>query len=441
MPIRDRYGLTVTAGVDAADAYNRGLDAVLCLRSGAAEAFASSIALDPTFALGHAALALVGHDLCAEVDIAARMRDAERHAELGTERERSHVHAVLAHLRGDGEQLVRHLETYPVDALLLSAAVPTIAFAGVTEVPEQAWKIVETAAPAYGDDWWYAGLLAFIRQEQQRFDEALDLSCRSLAEQPSAGHSAHARAHVHYETGDHTGGLSWMDGWVTGAGADISSLTHFSWHAALHELSLGDLAAVRRRYDAQLRPEHATGCRSLVDTGSLLVRWALTPDADDVPGLEQVATAVGRDVLVRPATPFLGMHAAVALLALDDGPGLASLAAWAAAHDHATQREVVAPLARALALLRAGSASAGATALAALEGSVWRRRGLRRPARAGRGGPDRGPAQGRPLRRGPRPARPAPGPTALSARHRLAPHLRLSVGPAVRRPGSGRRRT
>jgi hypothetical protein len=372
MVSRDRYGLTLTTGREAAAAYTRGLDDLLCLRGGSASAFASSIVIDPTFALGHAALALVGHDLCVEVDVVGRMRDAERWAHLGTEREQSHVAAVLAHLRGDPGPVVEHLRRYPVDALLLSAAVPTIAFAGVTEVPEEAWAIVEGAAPAYGDDWWYAGLLAFVRQEQGRFEEAYDLSCASLAEQPDAGHSAHARAHVHYETGDHVAGLGWMDAWVTGDGASIESISHFSWHAALHELSLGDLDAVRRRYDAQLRPELATGCRALVDTGSLLIRWALTPDADDVPGLEQVARAVGRDVLVRPATPFLGMHAAAALLALGDGAGLTSLAAWADAHGHPTQREVVAPLARALLELHRGHASTAASALAALGSSVRR---------------------------------------------------------------------
>jgi hypothetical protein len=369
---RDRYGLALSTGRDAAAAYCRGLDDLLRLRAGSAEAFATSIVLDPTFALGHAALALVGHDLCVEVDVVGRMRDAERWARTGTEREQSHVAAVLAHLRGDPRPIIDHLARFPVDALLLSAAVPTIAFAGVTEVPEQAWSIVEAAAPAYGNDWWYAGLLAFVRQEQERFEEAYDLACTSLAEAPDAGHSAHARAHVHYETGDHAGGLAWMDAWVLGDGAAMESLSHFSWHAALHELSVGDLASVRRRYDSQLRPELATGCRALVDTGSLLVRWALTPDAEEVPGLEQVATAVGRDVLVRPATPFLGMHSAAALLALGDGAGLTSLAAWADAHGHATQREVVAPLARALHQLHVGQASAAATALASLAGSVRR---------------------------------------------------------------------
>jgi hypothetical protein len=163
-----------------------------------------------------------------------------------------------------------------------------------------------------------------------------------------------------------------MDSWVSGDGAGIDSLSHFSWHAALHELSLGDLDAVRRRYDAQLRPEHGLGCRALVDSGSLLFRWALTPGAERVPDVAAVAEAAGRDVLERPATPFLAMHSAVTLLALDDGPALGRLAAWAAGHTHPTQREVVAPLARALGQMATGRCSAAADALAVLVGPVRR---------------------------------------------------------------------
>lgn len=368
MPCLDPYGYALTTSPEAAAAYSRGLLDVLRLKSGSLPSLAASIAHDPTFALGHAALALLGHELCANVDVQSRLRDAELHAARGTERERSHVRAVTRHVAGDSRPLVAHLSAYPLDALLLSTAVPTIAFAGVTEVPEEAWTIVESAAPSYGDDWWFTGLLAFIRQEQGRFDEAMELSCASLAVEPGAGHSAHARAHAHYETGDHRAGLAWMDAWVTGDGASIDSISHFAWHAALHELSLGDLEAVRRRYDGQLRPEHGLGCRALVDTGSLLFRWALTPDAVEVPGLEQVAALAGRDVLERPSTPFLAMHSAVALLATDDRAGLASLAAWAAGHDHPTQREVVAPLARALDRLAAGRCSEAADALGVLAG-------------------------------------------------------------------------
>jgi hypothetical protein len=366
MVCRDRYGYALSCSAEAGAAYNRGVGDLLRLQAGAERSVAASIALDPTFALGHATLALLGHELCAPVDIAARLRDAQRHASRATARERSHIQAVVAHLGGDSRPLVRHLGAFPRDALLLSTAVPTIAFAGVTEVPEEAWQIVERAIPAYGDDWWFTGLLAFVRQEQRRFDEAMELSCRSLADEPGAGHSAHARTHAHYETGDHEAGLTWMDGWVTGDGASIESLSHFSWHAALHELSLGDLDAVRRRYDGQLRPEHGLGCRALVDSGSLLFRWALTPGASDVPDIERVAEVAGRDALERPSTPFLAMHAAVTLLALGDVSGLDRLESWADEHRHPTQREVVAPLAHALRQMAAGRCSSAADQLRAL---------------------------------------------------------------------------
>jgi len=372
MQCRDPYGYTLTTGVEAADAYTHGVRDLLRLRAGAAESVARSIVHDPGFALGHAALALFGYELCTPVDVQARLRDAEKHVVGGTERELSHVRAVAAHVRGDSRPLIEHLRAYPRDALLLSTAVPTIAFSGVTEVPEEAWAIVEDAIPAYGDDWWFTGLLAFVRQEQRRFDEAMELSCRSLTEEPSAGHSAHARAHAHYETGDHEAGLAWMDGWVTGDGASTESLSHFSWHAALHELSLGDLDAVRRRYDAQLRPEHGLGCRALVDSGSLLFRWAITPGAAQVPSIENVAAVTGRDVLERPATPFLAMHSAVTLLAIGDRDGLRALGRWATRHPHPTQRDVVAPLAKALMLLQDGRCSEAADALADLARGVPR---------------------------------------------------------------------
>lgn len=369
---RDLYGYALSTGPAAASAYVRGVRDLLCLRAGAVEAAAESIAHDPKFALGHAALALLGHELCAPVDTEARLRDAVLHSVRGTARERSHVHAVSAHIRGNSRPLVEHLEGYPRDALLLSVAVPTIAFAGVTEVPEEAWSIVERAAPAYGEDWWFEGLLAFIRQEQRRFDEAMELSCRSLAEEPCAGHSAHARAHAHYETGDHAGGLSWMDRWLTGDGARAESHTHFSWHAALHELSLGDLDAVRRRYDAQLLPETGLGCRALVDSGSLLFRWAITPGATDVPDLGAVAAVTDSQFLQRPATPFVAMHAAVIQLALGDRDGLAALTRWSADHAHPVHREVVAPLGRALLQMADGRYGEAADALAALGGSCHR---------------------------------------------------------------------
>ena len=154
-----------------------------------------------------------------------------------------------------------HIATYPRDVLAVSAAVPTIAFSGVTDVQQEAWDLVEGLAPAYGDHWWYISLLAFTRQDQARFDEAGLLAESALSCEPSSGHAVHALTHVLYETGQHEAGRVWLDHWVTESGRSASHRAHFSWHAALHELALGDTEAVRRRYYSQLAPPAVSGVR------------------------------------------------------------------------------------------------------------------------------------------------------------------------------------
>src|SRR5262245_27294323 len=138
----DLYGLSLTTSPEAAAAYNRGVRATLMIQQGSVNAISESIVHDPTFALGHAALALLGHEQDARVNMAARMAAARRHAARSSDRERSHVHAILSHVEGDSTPLIEHLRDHPRDALLLTTAVPTIAFAGVTTVPEHAWAIV-----------------------------------------------------------------------------------------------------------------------------------------------------------------------------------------------------------------------------------------------------------------------------------------------------------
>ncbi len=370
--VADLYGLALSTSPAAAEAYNRGVGSLLRVREGGLAGISEAITHDPTFALGQAGLALLGHEYCANVDIDARLTAAVRHSTGATDRERSHVHAVVAHVRGDSRPLIRHLRDYPRDALLLSIAVPTIAFAGVTTVPQESWAIVERAEPSYGGDWWYTGLLAFIRQEQRRWDEAMALSSRSLDIEPAAGHSVHARTHVHYETGDHQAGLTWLDDWIRGPGTSSDNLAHYSWHAALHELSLGDFAAVQQRYAVELAPPTVVGCRALVDSCSLLWRWAITPGATDVPAMTSVVEVIEDEVLDRPSTPFMALHSAVTLCALGEVDRLERLEAWAARHDDSSYAEVVSPLSAALRSLAAGDPGVAADRLNDLLGAIWR---------------------------------------------------------------------
>ncbi|NEB30406.1 lycopene cyclase [Streptomyces sp. SID14446] len=368
----DSHGLPLSTHAEAAAAHRSGLERVLKVRSGAADAFRRAVALDPGFALGHAALALLGHEGGADVDVPRALADARRAArERADERERSFVDVVDRRVRADTPDagagaLLDHLAAHPADALALAAAVPTIAFSGINDLDTAyALKLVEQASPAYDGHWFPASLLAFLRQEQGRWAEAAELAHRALAAEPAAGHAVHALAHVHYESGAHAKGRDWLDAWVSGRGRGAVHRAHFSWHIALHELALDDAEAVRRRWSAQLAPGRVTGVRALVDSGSLLWRARLSDSWRGRTAASDVLDSVAPEHVERPATAFTALHAAVALTAAGDLAALRRLRDHAAGADP-VQRAVVAPLCEALAALveeRFADAAAGLAAL------------------------------------------------------------------------------
>ncbi|MFF1702913.1 FAD/NAD(P)-binding protein [Streptomyces sp. NPDC058252] len=350
----DSHGLALSTHAEAAAAYRTGLDRVLKVRAGAEDAFGRAVALDPGFALGHAALALLGHECGAAVDVPRALADAQRSArERADERERSFVEVVTRRIQGnDGDgALLGHLTAHPADALALAAAVPTIAFSGINDLDDAyALRLVERTSPAYDGHWFPASLLAFLRQEQGRFHEAAELAHRALGTEPASGHAVHALAHVHYESGAHEAGRDWLDSWVSGQGRGAVHRAHFSWHIALHELALDDPAAVRKRWFAQLAPGRVSGVRALVDSGSLLWRARLSDSWRGQVPVADVLDTVAREVVERPATAFTALHAAVALAAAGDLAALRRLRDHAAGADP-VQREIIVPLCEAFGAL------------------------------------------------------------------------------------------
>ncbi|MEU8759273.1 FAD/NAD(P)-binding protein [Streptomyces sp. NPDC048659] len=355
----DQFGLPLSTHAAAAASFRGGLGRVITVRAKAADAFARATELDPGFALGHAALALLGHECGADVDVARELADAQRSVrERGDERERSFVEMVTRRIEapapgaagadaGDAA-LVAHLERFPGDAFALAVAVPTIAFSGVGDLDGSlARRLVEGTADTYGGHWFHTSLLSFVRQEQGRVEEAGELARAALAAEPASGHAVHALAHVHYESGDHRAGRDWLDGWIGAQGRGAVHRAHFSWHVALHELALDDAAAVRRRWYAQLAPGQVGGVRALVDSGSLLWRARMARTWPGRVPADGVLDAVARELVERPATAFTALHGAVALTAAGDLPALRRLRAHAAGADP-VQREVVAPLCGAL---------------------------------------------------------------------------------------------
>ncbi|MHC3470866.1 FAD/NAD(P)-binding protein [Streptomyces sp. 7R007] len=345
----DGGGLALTTHSAAAAAYRSGTERVLKVQAGAERAFRRATALDPGFAVAHAALALIGYESGADVDISRALAQARRCAgERADDRERAFVDMVLTRVSGRAPEadaaLLRYLDDFPGDRLALAAAVPTISFAGLHDAHNGvARRVVERTAPAHAGHWFHTSLLAFVRQETGHFDEAGQLAEQALAAQPDAGHAMHALAHVHYEQGDHATGRGRLDDWLAGHGRGGSHRAHFSWHAALHELALDDSAAVRRRWAAQLAPGKVTGVRALVDSGSLLWRAWLAGCWQGRLPITEVVDAVAADAFERPATAFTALHAAIALTAAGDLPGLRRLRSHARTADLA-QQQVIAPL-------------------------------------------------------------------------------------------------
>lgn len=364
----DPYGLTLSASGPAAELYNAALGRLLRLQDGVEEGLTDAVAEDEGFVQAHAALALLGHEWGTHTHWHASLRAAHR-AAAGRhldDRESSFLDAVTTRLRTDeptgAAALLRHVRLFPRDALAVSVAVPTVAFGGLTGGSQTA-SLVESLGRSYGDDWWYAGQLAFVRQDQERWAEAEELSSYALSVEPASGHAVHARAHVFYETGDHAAGLAWLDEWIRTHGPEATHRSHFSWHAALHELMQDDVEAVRRRYRRELSPSVVTGSRIVVDSGALLWRGRVTGAwTDDLP-VDEVRTHAPHEWLTAPATPFAAMHTAVLLAADDDAAALGALAEMATHSQDQVFRDVVAPLCTGLVAVVEERWNAAATAL------------------------------------------------------------------------------
>ena len=364
-------GYPATLSADASAAYADGLLRLQRMDGGYAEAFRDAAEADPAACLPHIALALVGAGT-AGVDVGGHLRAVPSTAASGNERERSLAH--IATTRAAAGQLavepvaVRHLRLWPRDVLALSVLVPVMSWSGRPGAIEQLSAVIETVSQRAGSDWWLDALLGFVRQEQCRLDEAAALAERSFAVEPRSGHAAHARAHVHYETGDHAAGQRWLEGWAATLDARSPYAGHLTWHLALHDLAQGDVPAALDRWRRELapgRPGAAPGFREVIDGGSLLWRLRLrgVVDSDDTDAAAGEPTARIARSLLRAPQAFLQLHVALAAASAGD---VALLDELVAGLDQAPPyvHDLLAPVATALAALLAGRPGDAADALA-----------------------------------------------------------------------------
>jgi len=309
----------------AAASYAEGVRRLLAVQDGASTAFEAAVAEDPNHARAHVALAMIATerpDRAGGPDAVtghlARARAALAH---GSDDDRSHVEAIATWCEKGNEAgtdaLIDHLDRIPDDAVALLVLAPSIAFAGAGDALPDAWQYVEKFTGVHGEAPWYLGLRAYGRTEQGLWYDAADLADAAMELDPGNGNAAHALSHVHYETDAHGAGLKWLTDWIPSDGKTQRYLPHFQWHAALHELAMGDAAAAARRYNATLAPPHSNGVRCLVDAGSLAWRARLHPDWVTPPDPMKVLNEAG-SLAYTPQTAFIAFHALLVLAAAND---------------------------------------------------------------------------------------------------------------------------
>jgi uncharacterized NAD(P)/FAD-binding protein YdhS len=298
-------------------AYAEGVRRLLGVQQGASRAFAAAVGADPGHARAHAALALIATErpdrAGGPAAVAGHLARARAAASARTSADdRSHVEALAVWCeqgsRVGTAALVAHLDRVPDDALALLVLAPSIAFAGAGEALPDVWGYVDRFANVFGEAPWYLGLSAYGRTEQARFFDAADLAEAALETNPDNGNAAHALTHVHYETDAHGAGLQWLGEWIATAGRTQRYRPHFHWHAALHELAIGDTASAARRYAEHLAPPRSTGIRCLVDAGSLAWRARLHPDWIAPPDPLPILAEAG-SLATAPPTAFIALHA------------------------------------------------------------------------------------------------------------------------------------
>ena len=258
MPCRDPYGYALTTSPEAAEAYSRGRAATCCGCASGARRLAGRVDRPrPDLRARPRALALLGHELCA----AGRRRRPARATpactpRAGTERERSHVHAVVrARRAATPRPLVAHLDGVPARraAALHRRADDRVrrrhrgARGGVGDRRARGRRRTATTGGSPG---------CWRSCARSRAASTRRWTCPAARwpwSPAPATRRTPGRTRTTRPATTHAGWPGWTR-WVTGDGASTDSLSHFSWHAALHELSLGDLDAVRRRYDASSAP-------------------------------------------------------------------------------------------------------------------------------------------------------------------------------------------
>lgn len=338
--LTDPYGLALTTGSAAArDAYALGLDRVLTQYPGIGAAFDAALAADPGFALaqiGRAQAFLFLGD-------AAGARDAVAAAEAltagVTAREASQIHFFRILLGGRVDQAIpameAHIAQWPRDALVLNTTANPNGLLGASgEVGQKARLValMNSLAPHYGEDWWFASAHAMALNEAGQNAAARPLVEHSFARRPDSAWVAHSMAHLCYEDGEPVAARDFLRGWLRDYPRAGVLHGHLHWHLALGEMEAGapEAALALFREAVSLQGHSGVARQRLQDAISFLWRWELAGYPRDIAAWQEMH----RFALERfpgAGIAFADMHVVLAQAVSGDGAALEARLAQMAA--------------------------------------------------------------------------------------------------------------
>lgn len=318
--LTDRYSLTLSCSSSAAQAhYIAGVDLLLSSQPGADIQFLQALALDPAFAMAHAALARHHQVWGRMAEARAAITAAGTHAAGASRREQQHAALLAALMEGhatDGlRRLIEHLGDFPRDAIALSTALGgfgLIAFSGHPDHDGVRLALCERLAPAYGDDWWFLGYLGWAHVEAGSLQAGERHVERSLALKSDNANAIHAWAHLTYEQGRAAESISRLDALTVSYDTHAALHNHLRWHAALGALAAGQVKGALAIYDQHLAPDVATApfINALTDAVSLLWRHELATGKPCGGGRWEALHAFIQPRHYQPTVAFLDVHVA-----------------------------------------------------------------------------------------------------------------------------------
>jgi tetratricopeptide (TPR) repeat protein len=281
--LSDARGLPLTAATSEAVANLDATVTAYCgLRNDTGDCLKRALAADPNLVMGHILrgyfMMLFGkRALAARAENALAAAEAATRTAGTTERERSHLAALSAWIRGEQRKALAGwgaiLLDHPRDIVALKLAQYVSFYLGDSKEMRASIDRVlyawDADVPGYG---FVLGCHAFGAEESGDYGEAELIGRRAIDLNSADVWAAHAVAHVMEMQGRVREGIAWIDS-LDGEWGDINNFVfHVRWHRCLFYLELERYEKVLELYDREVRAESTDEYLDVTNAVALLWR-------------------------------------------------------------------------------------------------------------------------------------------------------------------------